>query len=235
MNQFTTILWDVDGTLLDFHYSQRRAMEACFQKYIGKNITEEQLSRYSAINDMFWKKLELGEVTKAQLLPGRFIQLFSEYGIEGVDVEAFQKQYQVELGLHFSVIDDAVTICKSLQGIVKQYVITNGVTIAQQTKLRLSGLAEVMEELFISEAVGAPKPHQAYFDYVLEHVEEKDKTKMLIVGDSLSSDIKGGVLNGIPTCWYRPQGTANTSEYIPDYEISDLHEIYNLLGVFLNA
>lgn len=235
MKQYTTILWDVDGTLLDFHYSQRCAMEACFQKYIGKKITEEQLDRYSAINDMFWKKLELGEVTKEELLPGRFVQLFEEYQIDGVDVDAFQKQYQKELGLHFSVIDDAVTICKSLQGIVKQYVITNGVTIAQQTKLRLSGLAEVMEELFISESVGAPKPHQAYFDYVLDRVSEKDKSKMLIVGDSLSSDIKGGVLNHIPTCWYRQEGTCNTSGLIPDYEISDLHEIYDILGVFPNA
>lgn len=230
-HKFTTILWDVDGTLLDFIYSQRYALTKCF-KTIGRKITEEQLVRYSQINDSYWKRFELGEVTKAQLLTGRFTTLFEEYGIEGVDVEAFIEEYQLGLGSVFSFLDDSLTICKSLQGLVKQYVITNGVTSSQRNKLKLSGLAEVMEELFISEQVGAPKPSPAFFDYCLERIEEKDKTKILIVGDSLSSDIKGGVLAGIPTCWYRPDGAVNETEFQPDYEISDLHTIYDILGVF---
>ncbi len=231
MKQFTTILWDLDGTLTDFLYSQRCAITKCF-KSIGREITEEQIERYSQINDSFWKRLELGEITKKELLSGRFLQLFEEYGIENVDVQSFLKQYQMELGLNISILDDSLTICKSLQGLVKQYVITNGVTITQETKLRLSGFADVMDGIFISEQVGAPKPHQAYFDYILERIEEKDKSKMLIVGDSLTSDIKGGVLNGIPTCWYREDGASNNSPYNPDYEISDLHGIYDILGVF---
>ena len=89
-----------------------------------------------------------------------------------------------------------------------------------------------MEDLFISEQVGAPKPSPDFFAYCLERIEEKDKSKILIVGDSLSSDIKGGILSGIPTCWYRPEGTVNNTEYKPDYEISDLHGLYDILGVF---
>lgn len=230
-HNFTTILWDVDGTLLDFIYSQRYALTKCF-KTIGRKITEEQLVRYSEINDSYWKRLELGEVTKEELLTGRFTTLFEEYGIEGVDVNAFIEEYQLGLGSVFSFLDDSLTICKSLQGHVKQYVITNGVTSSQRNKLKLSGLAEVMEELFISEQVGAPKPSPVFFEYCLERIEEKDKSKILIVGDSLSSDIKGGVLAGIPTCWYRPDGAVNDTEFQPDYEISDLHTIYDILGVF---
>lgn len=228
MSRFTTILWDVDGTLLDFVYSQRCAITRCFET-IGREITDEIITRYSQINDGFWKRLELGEITKAQLLNGRFIQLFEEYDIRDVDVEAFRQQYQKELGEVFSYIDDSLNICKSLHGKVKQYVVTNGVTSTQQNKLKLSGLSDLMEELFISEQIGAPKPHKEYFDYCLAHVEEQDKSRILLIGDSLTSDIKGGILAGIPTCWYRPEGTENPTEYKPDYEISDLHQIFELL------
>ena len=229
MSNFTTILWDVDGTLLDFIYSQRYALTKCFRS-IGREVNEEILNRYSEINDSFWKRLELGEITKAQLLTGRFVQLFEEYGIEGVDVEAFREEYQEGLGSIYSYIDDSLTICKSLQGKVKQYVVTNGVTSTQLNKLKLSGFYDIMEELFISEQIGAPKPHKEYFDYCLEHITEKDKNKILLIGDSLSSDIKGGVNAGIPTCWYRPEGMDNPTEFQPTYEINDLHQIYDIIG-----
>lgn len=228
MNKFTTILWDVDGTLLDFTYSQRYAITKCFRT-IGREITEEQIKRYSQINDDYWKRLELGEITKEQLLTGRFATLFEEYEIRNVDLEDFMREYQEALGSVFSYIDDSLTICRALQGKVYQYVITNGVTSTQRNKLKLSGLAETMNALFISEQIGTPKPGREFFDYCLEHIEEKDKARILIVGDSLSSDIKGGVLAGIPTCWYRPEGTANPTPYRPDYEISDLHMLYDII------
>ncbi len=224
----TTILWDVDGTLLDFHYSQRYALARCFQT-AGLTMTEEILARYSEINDSYWKRLEFGEITKKQLLTGRFQTLFEECDIQGIDLAAFQKEYQEELGNVFCYIDDSLTVCKSLKGRVKQYVITNGVTSTQRNKLKLSGLAECMEELFISEEIGTPKPGKAFFDFCLARVEEKDKSKILVVGDSLSSDIMGGVMVGLKTCWYRPEGAVNSTEYQSDYQISDLHQIVNVL------
>ncbi len=228
---FTTILWDVDGTLLDFPYSQRYALTQCF-KSVGIDVTEEQLNRYREINDSYWKRLELGEITKEELITGRFITLFEEYGLEGIDVNSFVAEFQLGLGSVFRFLDDSLTICKALQTQVKQYVITNGVPSTQRMKLKLSGFMDVMEDLFISEEMGTHKPDKAYFDYCLERIEEKDKSKILIVGDSLTSDIKGGVLAGIPTCWYRPDGTVNNTEFKPDYEISDLHYIYDILKIF---
>lgn len=230
MSRYTTILWDVDGTLLDFSYSQRYALKKCFHT-VGKEITEEQIGRYDQINNSFWRRFELGEVTKEQLLPGRFLQLFEEFDIQGIDLPSFQREYQEALGSVFSHVDDSLTICKSLHGHVSQYVVTNGVTSTQRNKLILSGLAEVMDGIFISEEVGMPKPERGFFDYCLKRVDEKDRTKILIVGDSLSSDIKGGAQAGIVTCWYRPDGTENVSEYRPDHEISDLHMIFDILGV----
>ena len=228
MRRYTTVLWDVDGTLLDFLYSQRHALTACFES-AGLTITEEILQRYSQINDGMWKQLELGEITKEQLLPGRFLKLFEEYRIQNVDINAFRKQYQEELGNVYSYIDDSLNVCKSLTGKVKQYVVTNGVTATQTHKLALSGLDVLMEQLFISEQIGTPKPQKGFFDYCLAHVEEKDKSKILLVGDSLSSDIKGGIQAGIRTCWYRPEGPVNETGFRPDHEIQDLHRVLSII------
>lgn len=230
MNRFTTILWDVDGTLLDFSYSQRYAITKCFRT-AGLEITEEQLQRYSQINSDFWRRHELGEVTKEQLLTGRFLQLFREYDIRHINLETFLDEFQEGLGNVFAFRDDSLAICTGLSGRFRQYVVTNGVTATQRNKLKLSGLADVMDGIFISEEIGAPKPGAAFFDHCLANIGEKDRSRVLIVGDSLSSDIKGGVQAGIVTCWYRPDGTVNPSPYRPDYEISDLHMIYEILGV----
>lgn len=224
----TTILWDVDGTLLDFTFSQTIALTKCFE-WAGLPISEEIIKRYDRINDSYWKRLELGEVTKAQLLTGRFVTLFQEFGIDNVDLDAFCKEYQMELGNVYQYIDDSIHICQTLRGKVEQYIITNGVTTTQRNKLKLSGLDVWMKDIFISEELGVPKPDQIFFDKCLERIEEKNKENILVVGDSLSSDIKGGVLAGLKTCWYRPEGTENTSEWIPDYEINDLHQIYDIL------
>lgn len=228
MNRFTTVLWDVDGTLLDFLYSQRYAITKCFRSN-GREITEEQLKRYSQINDNYWKRLELGEISKEQLLTGRFVTLFEEYGITDINLDAFLREYQEALGSVFAYLDDSLAICRALKGEVQQYVITNGVTSTQRNKLQISGLAEWMENVFISEQIGVPKPQREFFDYCLEHIEEKEKSRILIVGDSLTSDIKGGILAGIPTCWYRPDTAVNNTSYEPDYEISDLHQIFDII------
>ena len=231
MNRYTTIFWDVDGTLLDFLYSQRYSLTKCFRT-VGHEVTQEQIERYSQINDSFWKRHERGEVTREELLTGRFVQLFDEYGFRDIDLQAFLKEYQESLGSVFSYIDDSLTICKALCGCVSQYAVTNGVSATQLNKLRLSGLAETMDGIFISEDIGVPKPDRAFFEYCLERVEEKDRSRILIVGDSLTSDIKGGVQAGIATCWYRPDGAVNDTDLHPDHEISNLHMIYDILGVF---
>lgn len=228
--RFSTILWDVDGTLLDFEFSQKIALERCFQS-IGVPITEEMQARYDAINNSFWKRLEKGEVTREQLLRGRFVQFFEAYDIKGVDVESFRCEYQEHLGKIFSFKDDALTILQRLKPVVKQYVVTNGVASIQQSKLKLSGIYDVMDGIFISEQFGADKPSSIFFDRCFSQLEEQDKSRILIVGDSLTSDIAGGALAGITTCWYRPEGTVNISDIRPDYEIEDLHQIYELIKI----
>lgn len=228
---FTTILWDVDNTLLDFDYSCKGSLRQCFRS-IGRVITEDMMERYTQINDAYWKRLENGEVTKEQLLVGRFADFFAEYGLTDVDVDRFRKEYQQNLATIYSFKDDSLTICKSLQTKYKQYVITNGVASTQRSKLNLSGFAEVMDGIFISEEIGAPKPSKEFFEHCLGQVEEKDKNRILLVGDSLSSDIKGANNAGIKSCWYNPKEIPCPQGYSVDYEIMDLHQIYEVLDIF---
>lgn len=227
----TTLLWDVDGTLLDFEYSMRGALRKCFRT-VGVPVTEEMIRRYSQINDGYWRRLERGEITKAELLTGRFLDFFAEYGLTELDVEAFREEFQIGLGYIYAFRDDALTLVKSLQGHYKQYVVTNGVTATQKSKLSLSGLAEVMDGVFISEDIGYAKPSSIFFDYCLAHVEEKDRERILIIGDSMTSDILGGIRAGIRTCWYNPKEQPGSGDYRADYEISVLQQIYEVLGIW---
>lgn len=229
--KITTILWDVDNTLLDFNYSMRNSLRQCFRT-VGVKVTEDMIDRYTEINEGWWKRLERGEVTKEQLLNGRFADFFAAYGLEQIDVEKFRMEYQRNLGNIYSYLDDSLTICKALQTKFKQYVVTNGVASTQRSKLGLSGFADVMEDMFISEEVGHNKPDKGFFEYCLEHVEEKEPERILIVGDSLTSDIKGGNSVGIKTCWYNPSEKPLQDGMAVDYEISDLHQIYDILKIF---
>lgn len=227
----TTLLWDVDGTLLDFDYSMRCSLRKCFHT-IGQPLTEEMIRRYSQINDGYWKRLERGEITKAELLVGRFRDFFAEYGLTGIDEKAFLKEFQEGLGHNYAFVDDALTLLKSLQGRYRQYVVTNGVTATQMNKLKLSGLSEVMDGIFISETIGCAKPSPAFFDYCMEQLEEKNRERILIIGDSMTSDILGGIQAGIKTCWYNPEEKPHTYNYKADHEISVLQQLYEVLGIY---
>ena len=225
--RFTTILWDNDNTLMDFEYSMHKALRSCFESF-GLYIDDEIIARYEVINSEYWKRLERGEVTKAQLLDGRFIDLFSELGYV-VDVAEFRKLFQVELGSYYRYLDNSIDICRALHGKVKQYIVTNGVRETQIKKITLAGFSELVEEIFISGDVGYEKPRKDYFDYCLSKIEEKDLSKILIVGDSLTSDIAGGNNANIPTCWYNPKKKTADSKYRIDYEIQNLEQIFEVI------
>lgn len=226
--RITAILWDVDNTLLDFEYSMRNSLKECFQLF-GISVTEEMIQKYSQINDLYWKRLERKEVTKQELLNGRFIDLFREFQLEDIDVVRFRTEYQDCLGKIYSFTENSLTVCKDLQTKVKQYVVTNGVASTQRSKLKLSGLEELMNGIFISEEIGFPKPDKEFFEFCLTHIDEQDRERILIIGDSLTSDIQGGNNVGIKTCWYNPKHETKKDGYKVDYEIVSLREIYDIL------
>ena len=223
------ILWDVDGTLLDFLAAEKAAVQRLFREFGLGECTDAMVARYSAINDGYWKRLERGEIAKKEVLIGRFREFFSELGIDPDLAESFNARYQHALGDTVVYRDDSLAIVKALHSKVKQYVVSNGTIVAQTKKLQRSHLGEWMDGVFLSEELGAEKPSPAFFDQVFAALPDIPKEDMLIVGDSLTSDMRGGLLAGIPTCWYNPNRLPRPADMAIDFVIEDLHEIYELI------
>lgn len=224
-DKIKTILWDVDGTLLDFDSAECAAIRTLFSELHLGECTDAMLERYHDINISFWQRLERNEISKEQVLLGRFEQFFDEYGISTDIVVDFNARYQLTLGDTIVFRDDSLNIVKSLKGKVKQYVVSNGTIAAQTKKLDRSKLGEQMDGIFLSEELGVEKPNVEFFEQVLSFIHEDDYSTVLIVGDSLTSDIQGGMNMGIRTCWYNPLKKPVPPNYQIDYIISDLHEL----------
>ena len=226
---FSTILWDVDGTLLDFNAAETAAVRALFAKFGLGPCTDQMIARYSEINVRYWERLERKELSKPDILVGRFRDFFAEYGIDTSLAVPFNDEYQVRLGDTIVFRDNSYDIVSSLRSRVKQYVVSNGTILAQTKKLKASGLGVLMDGVYLSEEIGVEKPDVRFFEKLFSEISEKDKSKILIVGDSLTSDMQGGVNAGIATCWYNPFKKPMKGDLHLDYEISDLHEIYGIL------
>ena len=225
------ILWDIDGTLLSFKLAERAAIRACFEKFGLGELTEEMLANYSAINASYWKRLELGELTKGQVLRGRFEEFFAAHGLDTSCVDDFNAEYQVRLGETVVFNDDGKELVQRLQGKVKQYAVTNGTLVAQRGKLKNSGLDQLLDGVFISDVVGVEKPGKGFFDAVFAAIGSYDKDEVLIVGDSLTSDIQGGNNAGILCGWYNPGGEPVPEGLRIDYDIRDLNAVEIILDL----
>ena len=227
------ILWDIDGTLLDFKKSEYAAIKKCFEIFGLGNCTDEMIKRYSEINRGYWEKLELGEITKQEVLINRFVDFFAKEGIKTDCAPDFNQEYQIQLGETICFCDNSYELLKSLRGRVKQYAVTNGTKAAQDRKLEKSGLISVFDGIFISEVVGTEKPGIEFFEKVWEQIGTYKKEEILIVGDSLTSDIQGGNNAGILCCWYNPKKLSRERKLRIDYEIDDLQKILEILSLDL--
>ena len=225
----TTLLWDMDETLLNFAAAERAAINALFQEFGFGECSDAMLERYSKINRSYWERLERKELTKPEILVGRFRDFFEAEGLDSTVAAKFNEKYQLSLGDTIVFRDDSYNIVKSLRGKVKQYVVSNGTIAAQTKKLRLSGFGDLMDGVFLSEDLGVEKPDILFFEKVFEKIHPEDKSQVMIVGDSLTSDIQGGNNAGIMTCWYNPEQKPYQGDLRIDHEIRDLHEVYDLI------
>ena len=219
------ILWDIDGTLLNFEKSEKYALKKCFEVFSIGECTDEMVSRYSEINRGLWEELERGMVTKKFVLIKRFERFFESEGISFSKTGEFNEEYQLRLGDKFFFCDNALETVTLLKGKARQYAVTNGTYKAQSRKLTGSGLINLFDGVFISDSVGFEKPSPQFFEAVKNEIGGFGERDTMIVGDSLTSDMKGGNNAGIICCWYNPGGRNNDTAAVIDYDISDLKEV----------
>lgn len=229
MNSIKYILWDIDGTLIDFDFAEKEGLKLCFEKFGLGELTPKILKKYEEINHGYWKKFEKGEISKKETLEGRFVDLFNLYGFDTSIVPQFNDEYQMSMGniAHFNPNGkDTVMILKEKY---KQYAATNGTIEAQNRKLSKSGLYKLLDDIFISEEIGFDKPSVEFFQKMFKRIGSTNLEEYIIIGDSLTSDILGGKRVGIKTCWYNPKMLNDDYDFSPDYEIHDLSEIVEIL------
>ena len=226
MISYTSLFLDLDDTLLDFKKAEAYAV----RKVLKNNslpFDDEAVRTYSKINKGFWESFERGEIPKSEIFTGRFKRLLEVFGCKG-DPAALSAEYGRGLSEGYFTVDGAFDILNYLRDKgYKLYATTNGLSTTQYRRIEGSGLAPYFNRVFVSEDSGYQKPEKEYFDYIIEHIPEKDRGKILIIGDSQSSDILGGKNAGIDTCWYNPAHLPK--KYNSKYEISSLEELKEIL------
>lgn len=221
-----TLLWDVDGTLLDFDVYEKKAFgKACEIHCVP--LSDTLYERYHQINQELWKQHELGLVEREELIYLRFQRLFEERAIN-CSSQLFEDTYQYELGEGCHYMEHAVEILDYLKGKYRMYIVTNGVEGTQRKKIHTADIDKYMDNIFISGVIGFQKPRKEFFEACFAEIEGFCKDECMIIGDSLTSDMKGGIQAGIHTCWFNP-GLKKNGSFPVDWEIHSLLELKNFL------
>ena len=224
---FRTVFLDLDDTLLDFGAAERVAIAKTFSE-LGIPATQALLRRYSEINQSQWEAFERGEISRETVLVRRFALLFEELGV-ALEPVAAEDIYRGYLGVGHYFVDGAVELLDYLAPKYDLYLASNGVAATQYSRLKSANISHYFKEIFISETTGHHKPERAYFDYCFAHIPGFEPDKALMIGDSLTSDIRGGKNAGIQTCWFNPKHLPRRPELQPDFEIHSLRELHGIL------
>lgn len=222
------VLFDLDDTLFDFHKAEKIALTKTLVHF-GIDPTEETLALYSTINAAHWKRLELGEISREEVKVGRYRELFKTIGVECDPVKA-TAYYESMLAIGHYFMPGAPELLEELYGKYRLYIVSNGTAKVQEGRIGSSGIAKYMDGIFISQILGANKPDKQFFDICFAEIPDFSLSETVIIGDSLSSDIKGGINAGITTVWFNPKRIENDSDIKPDYTIKELSEVPGLLS-----
>lgn len=228
MKQYRALFLDMDGTFLDFHAAEHQAFYRAFA-LTGEQPTERTYRLYSAVNDSLWKAFERGEIKKDEIRSGRYGILLEKLGIEA-DSDAIEKAYETFLGEGHELIPHAKEVLEYLSERYPLYTVTNGFAAVQRNRLALAGIGQYMARYFISEEIGFQKPRKEFFDVCFAQIGGNIKPEdVLLIGDSLTSDILGAKNAGIDSCWFNPDGLPNERGIVPEYEIRSLTELKHFL------
>jgi 2-haloacid dehalogenase len=217
---------DLDDTILDFKKAEFIAIGKTISDF-GVDPTEAVRHRYHEINKWHWEQLELGKLTRAEVLENRFKVLFAELGVD-VDAEKVARTYEKNLSQGHWFLPGAEETVDLLSKKYRLFLASNGTASVQKGRMTSANLYRFFETVFVSQEIGHNKPSKAYFDACFASIAGFDPQKAIMVGDSLSSDIKGGINAGIKTVWVNPDHKP-CGDIQPDYEIEALHQLPALL------
>ena len=221
------VLVDMDDTLLDFSEGAKYAMKrACFDA--GIQYTEEMHSIFIPYNETLWQRLERGELTKKQLYSLRWTYIFNLLSINGDGLE-FEENFRRHISDSAAVINGAEEMLAYLHEKYVVCIASNSSFARVKTRLEKAGLDRFIDHIFTSEQAGATKPNAAFFEYCFNQLPNLKKEEAVIIGDSLSADIKGGIDYGISTVWYNAKKQAFSNEILPKETITSLFQIKNIL------
>ncbi|MDO4721042.1 MAG: tRNA (guanosine(37)-N1)-methyltransferase TrmD [Peptostreptococcaceae bacterium] len=225
--QYSAIFFDLDDTLFDFQKSEREALRRVMEDY-GLCCDAQALQLYIEINAVLWKLLEEGGVTQEELKVERFRRFLHQIG-EDIPPEEMSERYLAHLSSTTYLMKGAEEILRYAGRKYRLALITNGIASVQRSRIDSSSLGAYFDALIISEEVGAAKPAREIFEAAMEVMQIRDRESVLMVGDSLQSDIAGGVAYGIDTCWFRGDKKKSLDVFGADYQISSLLELKKII------
>jgi 2-haloacid dehalogenase len=222
---YTWLLFDADDTLFDYPLAEGKALRSTFEHF-GQVYRSEYLRIYQVFNRQVWAEFERGETSAAELRLKRFRLLFGEIDLP-LDPPDFSQRYLENLAQASDLFPQAAEVLKALSGRYHIALVTNGLKEVQRPRLERSTIRPLIEKIFISEEMGAAKPTTGFFEAVFKEIGNPAKAEVLIIGDSLTSDIKGGIDYGIDTCWFNPGG--KTTTLLVTFTIASLSKLLEIL------
>ena len=228
MAKYYCILFDADNTLLNFDAAENKALAETLVNY-GIEPDAETVQTYRTINEELWRQLEKGQIRREKLFSERFSRFLKAIDAAGDGVE-MNRYYLEQLSTHPDLMSaEVLDVLRELSEVATLAIVSNGAQKVQTRRLAESGVMNFMEDVFISEKMGCEKPNARIFDAALRALGVENREHVLMVGDSLASDIQGGSNAGLDTCWYNPNHAENPGKVVPTYEISSLEELYPLV------
>jgi 2-haloacid dehalogenase len=227
MSKYKILLFDADATLMDFHRSEKEAVKECLE-FFNLPSDDSVIAKYSEINSGYWKMLERGEIEKEKLYPARWQSLIDYYGFD-CEADAISDKYIERLATKSYMLDGALELCRELHGKFRMYIVTNGQKDIQRSRLFPSPIFKYFDGCFISEDIGFEKPSIKFFDAVRANIPDYYPDETIIIGDSLTSDMQGGINAGIDTCWYNPTMKELPDNYKVTFVVKNFDEMADIL------
>ena len=229
MAYYTCLLLDIDNTLLDFDAAERQALTDTLIHYDLPHDAET-LAAYHEVNRQLWAGLAKGELNRNKLFAVRFARFLKALGRpDPGNSREMNEYYEDQLSHHADLIPGALQALEELAEVATLAIVSNGAAKVQESRIEASGLDRYMDGIYISEKVGAAKPHPRLIETALRDLGISDKSRVLMVGDDLLADIKGGLNAGVDTCWINFTGEENTTDIRPKHTVRSYEELYRIV------